>query len=214
MSKAYIALFLWLFSFSLSSYTADLDGALLAKKHCSECHQEDGNSKDENIPKIAGFSAALTYDVLDQFKSGYREAKPIKTKDGQTTSMVEISKKLSSEEIEALSFYFSSTMFKTDEQNINKALVETGEQLHLDLCNDCHVNRGTSSADDAPILAGQWKAYLSEQFKAFSNNKRQMSKRMKKKFRKLNDDDKIALINFYASATQTTQIQKESEASQ
>ena len=198
-----------LICFSASTlFAKELNGELLAKKYCDECHQDDGNSKDDNIPKIAGFSAALTYDILDQFRNGYRDAKEVKTKDGQLIDMVKISKRLKEDEIEALSFYFADQSFKPEKQTFNKALVETGKQLHLDLCNDCHVNLATSADDDAPILAGQWKAYLLEQFNAFSNHKRNMPKRMKKKFRKLNDNDKLALIEFYTSAKDKKETNK------
>ena len=187
MFKTCTALFL--ISLNLVVFGDDLDGKVLAEKYCSECHQSDGNSKDENIPKIAGFSAALTYDILDQFKSEYRDAKEVENKKGQMTNMVEISKNLTENEIEALSNYFSNTIFKPEKQGStekhDKILIETGKQLHLDFCNDCHVDLGTSTDDDAPILAGQWKAYLVEQFDAFSNHKRRMTRRMKKKFRKL-----------------------------
>ncbi len=193
----------FLMTINLSIFSADADevnGKRLAKKYCSECHQDDGNSKDDSIPKIAGFSAALTYDILDQFKSGYRDAKEIKNKDGQMTNMVKISKSLKEDEIEALSFYFSKQTFKPAVQASNESLVETGKQLHLDLCNDCHVDLATNSDDDAPILAGQWKAYLTEQFDHFSNRTRKMTRRMKRKFRKLDDNDKQALIEFYVSS--------------
>ncbi len=188
-----------LFVVSLST-AKELDGKVLAKQYCAQCHQDDGNSTDENIPKIAGFSAALTYDILDQFRSEYRSAKPIKTKKGCITDMVKISKKLNEDEIEALATYFSTTTFIPAKQAFNQALVETGKQLHLDFCNDCHVDLGTSTDDDAPILAGQWKPYLIAQFKDFTDHKRRMTRRMKKKFRKLNDEDKQALIAFYTSA--------------
>ncbi len=182
-----------------ASTAEELDGKELAQKYCSECHQDDGNSGDENIPKIAGFSAALTYDILDQFRNEYREAKEVKDKNGQLTDMVKISKKLTEDEIEALSFYFASQTFNTNIQTFNKALVGKGKQLHLDFCDDCHVHLATSADDDAPILAGQWRPYLTKQFDAFSNHTRRMTRRMKKKFRKLNDDDKLALIEFYTS---------------
>jgi sulfide dehydrogenase cytochrome subunit len=197
-------------TFSADALSADalsadaLDGESLTKKYCSECHQQDGNSKDDNIPKIAGFSAALIYDILDQFRSEYRSAKEIKTNDGKTTNMVKISKRLSEEEVEALSSYFAKQTFKTEPQEHQKELIETGKQLHLDLCNSCHIDLGTGTDDDAPILAGQWKAYLIEQFEHFSSHKRHMTRRMKKKFRKLNNDDKKALIEFYASSTSQT----------
>ena len=206
MLKIWLTLFL--ISFNLTTFADVLDGKLLAKKYCSECHQADGNSTDENIPKIAGFSAALTYDILDQFKNGYRDAKEIKNKNGQTTNMVKISKKLNVDEIESLSSYFAEQTFKPAKQTFKKSLLETGKQLHLDLCNDCHIDLGTNSDDDAPILAGQWKPYLLEQFKAFSDHKRHMPRRMKRKFRKLNNDDKIALIEFYASTKNTKETKQ------
>jgi sulfide dehydrogenase cytochrome subunit len=195
-------------SLSLAVFADDSDAKLLAEKYCSECHQADGNSTDENIPKIAGFSAALTYDILDQFRSGYRDAKEIKNKNGQMTNMVKISKKLKEDEIETLSSYFSEQVFKPEEQAFNKSLIKTGKQLHLDLCNDCHVDLATNSDDDAPILSGQWKAYLSEQFKHFSMRERKMTRRMKRKFRKLNNDDKVALIEFYASTKEKKDTSK------
>lgn len=202
MFKQYIITCLIFFG-AFTLYAEDLDGKTLAKKYCSECHQDDGNSKDENIPKIAGFTAALTYDILDQFRSGYRDAKEIKNEQGQLTTMVKISKKLNEDEVEALSVYFSEQTFKPAQQIVKQSLIETGKQLHLDLCNDCHVDLGTSSDDDASILAGQWKAYLSEQFKQFSKRDRRMPRRMRRKFRKLNDDDKMALIKFYTSTKNT-----------
>ena len=197
MFRTWVIIFL--ISFNLTIFADVLDGKLLAEKYCSECHQTDGNSTDEDIPKIAGFSAALTYDILDQFRSGYRDAKEIKNKDGHMTNMIKISKNLKEDEIEALSFYFSEQTFKIEKQNFTEKLVETGKQLHLDLCNDCHVDLGTSSDDDAPILAGQWKVYLDEQFKQYSNREREMPRRMKRKFRKLDDNDKEALLEFYSS---------------
>jgi len=205
-------LLFYVFFVSADTFSAEaLDVNSLVKKHCSECHQQDGNSKDDSIPKIAGFSAALIYDTLDQFRSEYRSAKEIKTKEGKTTDMVKISKRLSEEEVEALSSYFATQMFKAEPQEHKKELVETGKQLHLDLCNDCHINLGTATDDDAPILAGQWKAYLIEQFEHFSTYKRHMTRRMKKKFRKLNDDDKHALIEFYSSSTSQTMMNSDKE---
>ncbi len=197
MFRTWVIIFL--ISFNLTIFADALNGKLLAEKYCSECHQADGNSTDEDIPKIAGFSAALTYDILDQFRSGYRDAKDIKNKDGQMTNMIKISKNLTEDEIEALSFFFSEQTFKPEKQNFTEKLVETGKQLHLDLCNDCHVDLGTSSDDDAPILAGQWKVYLDEQFMQYSNRERKMPRRMKRKFRKLDDNDKEALLEFYSS---------------
>lgn len=190
------------FIIGLNSWLFALDGAVLIKQHCSQCHLEDGNSEKENIPKIAGFSAILLFDMLDQFKHSDRSSPKMSVgdyKDKKTTDMTEISKQLKQDEMETIALFLSEQTFKPASQPFDKALAATGKQLHQDLCNDCHGENGTSAVDDAPILAGQWKAYLKRQFEQLSSHKRHMPKRMKRKFRKLNDEDKQALLEFYAS---------------
>jgi len=175
-----------------------LDGAKLTQQYCSECHGKDGNSQKENIPKIAGFSSILLFDILDQFKNGDRPS-PKTTINNKTTDMTEVSKLLTQDQIETISLYLSTQTFKPTTQPFNQALAGIGKQLHQDLCKDCHGDNGKSAVDDAPILAGQWKQYLKQQFENLSSHKRYMPKRMKRKFKKLNDKDKQALIEFYAS---------------
>lgn len=186
------------FLIGFNSWLFALDGAALTKKHCSQCHLDDGNSEKQNIPKIAGFSAILIVDMLDQFKHSDRSSPKI-TINNKTTDMAAISKQLKQDEMETIALYLSEQTFKPATQLFDKALATTGKQLHQDLCNDCHGENGTSAVDDAPILAGQWKTYLNRQFEQLSSHKRYMPKRMKRKFRKLNDKDKQALIEFYAS---------------
>ena len=179
------------------------NGKVLAQKHCSECHGKQGNittQSDGEIPNIAGFSSILIYDTLFQFKEGDRKSTPIKNSNSKLIDMKKISKSLSEEETEAIAFYFSQQIFNPAKQFYDKNLIDTGKQLHLDLCNDCHGENGRSAADDAPILAGQWKPYLLKQFEQISKRERYIPKRMKRKFRKLNEDDKKSLIAFYASS--------------
>jgi len=199
-----VALQIIIYSHFLWADEAILDGAALSKQHCAECHGEQGNgvSNMEGIPKIAGFSAILIFDILDQFKSNEREALDVMNKNQQLTNMMKISKKLSGSELEAISLYLSEQTFSPSNKtpSTNKDLVSQGKQLHEDLCNDCHIDNGTSAADDAPILAGQDKQYLIRQFKQLSTSKRYIPKRMKRKFRKLSEKDKDALIEYYTSA--------------
>jgi sulfide dehydrogenase cytochrome subunit len=182
------------------------NGKALTQKYCSECHGEKGNvtaQSNGNIPNIAGFSSLLIYDTLFQFKEGDRQSTPIKNSKGKLTDMKKISKSLSEEETESIAFYIAEQTFVPAKQSYDKALVVTGKQLHIDLCNDCHGDNGKSALDDAPILAGQWKPYLIKQFDQISNRERYVPRRMKRKFRKLNKDDKEALIAFYTSANDT-----------
>jgi sulfide dehydrogenase cytochrome subunit len=196
--KAIILLSICLYSLPSVAYKTP-DGEKLFQKHCSECHQKDGNSTDENIPRIAQFSAILTYDILDQFKSGDRKAIKIKNEEGQLTDMMQISKSLKAAELEAISLYLSTQKTQTTQQIFDMNLAKKGREIHLDLCENCHVDEATNPIEDAPILSGQWKSYLTKQFESFTKRERYMPKRMKKRFKKLSDDDKSALIEFYIS---------------
>ena len=196
--KTVIYLLLGLFCFCVSAED-EPDGKELFLKHCSECHQKDGNSDDENIPKIAQFSAILIYDILDQFKTGDRKAAKIKNKEGQLTDMATISKNLNTAEVEAISHYISQQTSRPVKQAFDKELAVKGKEIHLDLCENCHVDNGTNPIEDAPIQKGQWKPYLIKQFEALSKEERYMPRRMKKRFKKLSDEDKKALIEFYIS---------------
>ena len=110
-----------------------------------------------------------------------------------------VSKNLTEDEAQAIALYYAQQTFSPVREQGNKALAAQGKQLHLDLCNDCHGKLGTSAIDDAPILSGQRKPYLVRQFEHMSEHKRYMPRRMKQKFRKLNAQDKLALIEFYTT---------------
>lgn len=181
------------------------NGEQLTNKYCSECHGKLGNvtaNKKGDTPNIAGFSAMLIFDSLSQFKDGYRQSIKVKNSNSQLTDMITISKRISEQNLEAIAHFLSSQTFKPAIQNSDKSLIATGKQLHQDLCNDCHGDNGASAEDDTPILAGQWKSYLKRQFEQISKRQRDIPRRMKRKFRKLTENDKKALIEFYVSAKQ------------
>ncbi|WP_299880061.1 c-type cytochrome [uncultured Cocleimonas sp.] len=190
---------------AFSTDTTEDIGKKLFQEKCSECHQQDGNSKDKEIPNIAGTSAILTFDIMDQFKSGDRKSKPIKLKDSAATGdktetdMNEITKALKTNEIEAIAFFLVKQKSKPASQAFDQDLAKKGKEIHMDLCENCHVDEGTNNIEDASILRGQWKNYLQSQFKVLSEGERYMPRRMKKRFRKLSDEDKKALIEFYIS---------------
>ncbi len=200
--KYHLGLFLFCLSFySIANGTPN--GEKLFEKYCSECHQKDGNSEDKTIPKVAGFSSILSFDILDQFKSGERKSNLVKTRDGKETDMNTIAKQLKTNEIEAISLFLANQTSKPATQDYDQALADSGKEIHMDLCENCHVEHGTSAIEDTPILNGQWKGYLEKQFQALSEEKRYMPKRMKKRFKKLSENDKKALIEFYISPIST-----------
>ena len=178
----------------------DADDKLLAEKYCSGCHGETGNSEQDKrgvVPKIAGFSAILLFDSLDQFKHKDRQSLPYQLEGKPETSMNKVAVKLSNDEAEVIAQYYSKQVFKAKKLEKLSAIESRGKQLHIDLCDDCHGKLGTSPEDDAPLLLGQKKKYLQRQFDELSEHKRYMPRRMKRKFRKLTKEDKQALIAFY-----------------
>ena len=189
-----------LFMVCTISTAEELNGKALSKKYCADCHGETGNSEQDKkgvVPKIAGFSAILLFDSLDQFKHKDRQSLPYQLKDKPETSMNKVTEKLTNADTELIAHYYSKQVFKAKKLEKLSAGENRGKQLHIDLCDDCHGKLGTSPEDDAPLLLGQKKKYLQRQFNELSEYKRYMPRRMKRKFKKLTEEDKQALIEFY-----------------
>ena len=196
-----LRLILILLSFGLFSalpMSLMADGASIAKEKCADCHGDDGNSSDEKVPSIAGFSKDAIIDTMDTYKSGDRKGDKYTPEGGSETDMGEITKELSDEDIDALAIYYASEEFKAQKQTVDTKLAKKGAKIHDKSCEKCHSDGGSNADDDAAILAGQWMAYTKKEFEKFSSGDRSMPKKMKKKFKKLNDDDKTALIHYYA----------------
>ena len=175
------------------------DGAAIYKDKCANCHGKEGVSSDSKLPIIAGYSAPTITDMLEEYRSGDREAEKYKPKEGEETDMNAVAKDLSEEDSEAVAEYIAGLTFKKASNKFDAKLAKKGAKIHDKRCEKCHSEGGSSPDDDAAILAGQWKEYLQKEFDKLSKGDRPMPKKMKKKFKKLNDKQKAALIEFYAS---------------
>jgi sulfide dehydrogenase cytochrome subunit len=179
-----------LFSLSLAAgaWAADTVDVNKLVDTCSQCHERDGASDDPNMPIIGGYSETYIISSLTAYKHKTRSCPEIeyisKKKKVESTNMCRISKVLSEEEIEKLADYYASKRFRRANQRD---------------CEKCHSEGGSVPDDDAGILAGQWTPYLKQQFFAFYAEKRQLDKKMKPKFNKLDKTEIEALLNFYAS---------------
>ncbi len=189
-----------LFSFGAMNTALAADVNKLVKDKCADCHEEDGNSTNEFTPSIAGISVDYFTESMEQYGSDDRPAKKLKDKD---EDMKDIVKDLSEEDIEALATYFSEQTFKPRKQEFDASLVKAGKKLHRRFCDKCHSEGGTSSEDDAGILAGQPIPYLQYTMDNYSSGKREMGKKMAKKFKKMKkkagDEGITQLIHYYAS---------------
>ena len=166
---------------------------------CDSCHGKDGNSEDDKVPSIAGFSAVTIEDAIEAYKEEERPADKYKPKDGEETDMLEISKKLSDENIKEVAKHYSSKKFVPHKQSFDAALAKKGAKVHKKRCEKCHSENGSNAEDDAAIIAGQWRDYLEHQLQLIVDKERNVPKKMRKKIKKLKDGDVEALVEFYVS---------------
>ncbi len=166
---------------------------------CDRCHGKNGNSEDDKVPSIAGFSSAVIEDAMAAYKDEERPADKYKPKDGEETDMIAITKKLSDEDVKKAAAHYSQQKFMPHKQPFDAALAKKGAKVHKKRCEKCHSENGSNAEDDAAILAGQWKGYLKRQFDLIVSGERNVPKKMKKKIKKLKDGDVEALIEFYVS---------------
>ncbi len=194
-----IILTLSLTGLSLINLSAMADGASIASDKCAACHGKDGNSKYNKVPNIAGFSLDALTDMLNEYKSNERIGDKFKPDDADETDMNIITKDMSDADIEALAKYYSSQKYQPHFGKSDAALAQKGAKRHKHKCEKCHSDGATNPEDDASLLAGQSREYLTRAFEKLSNGDQPMPKKMKKKFKKLSDKDKQALIEYYVS---------------
>lgn len=179
------------------SANADIDSLV---KKCADCHEKDGNSKNTDTPSIAGMSSAYFLDSMKGYKAGTRPALKLKDK---KEDMKDITSKLSDADVKALAGYFGKQKFTAYKQDFNADLAKKGKQLHKQYCDKCHSAGGTSSEDDAGILAGQPVGYLKYSMENYANGKREMGKKMATKFKAMQEeagnDGITQLIHYYTS---------------
>ncbi len=171
----------------------------IVRDKCASCHGEDGNSKYPRVPNIAGFSEELLEHILTDFKEHKRPAERFKPDKGEATDMNTIAGDLSDADIEALAKYYSAQPYRLHKEPVNAKLAKRGARLHRRRCEKCHSDGGTNPDDDAALLAGQPREYLTRTFEKLSGKKRHMPRKMKKKFNKLSEKQKQELIEFYVS---------------
>ena len=179
-----------------SPMMAFADGASIAKDKCSACHGEDSDGK---VPSIAGFSKDGIVEMMMAYQSGDRKSDQYEPEGGKATDMNAVTKDMSAEDIGAVASFYAGKSFKPAAQDSDADLAAKGAKVHEKSCEKCHAEGGKSAEDDTAILAGQRKPYLETEFGKFAAGDRDMPKKMKKKFDGLSDDDKKALLEYYAS---------------
>jgi len=177
---------------SATILAATPEASMLANT-CAGCHGTNGSSVGPASPTIAGISVDYFIETMEAYKKAERPS----------TIMSRIAKGYTEEEIELMAKFFSKQAFIRQPQTHDAKLASKGKKLHKKYCEKCHEDGGTSSEDDAGILAGQWQPYLRYSMDDFTSGNRSMEKKMKKKVNSLQKDHGDAgidaLIHFYIS---------------
>ena len=103
---------------------------------CSACHGDDGNSKMEKIPSLAGQPAFFILNQLFLMREGVRKVE----------AMAPIVKDLKDDDLTNLSQHFAALAPKRSDEAVDAALAKKGAEIATQRrCISCHL----------PSLAGQ-----------------------------------------------------------
>jgi len=174
-----------------SSQLMAAPSASMLANTCAGCHGTGGNSVGPASPTIAGKSAEYLKTVMAEYKSGERHS----------TIMGRIAKGYTDEEIALMSDFYAGKTFESNaaKQKFGADKVKAGSKLYKKNCSKCHDENGALADDDSGILAGQWLPYLQYTMEDFRGGRSEMTKKMKKKVDKLNDEQIESLLQFFAS---------------
>jgi cytochrome c553 len=157
---------------------------------CGGCHGEDGNSRMEKIPSLAGQPAFFVMNQLFLMRENVRRVE----------AMMPFVKGLKDDELIALAQHYAALEAKPSDEAIDRSVVERGAQLAQSLrCGSCHLP-DLAGQEQMPRLAKQRVDYLIEALKSYRDNTRSGADTlMSATVAGLPDADLVALAHYSAS---------------
>lgn len=129
---------------------------------CGGCHGEDGNSKLENIPSLAGQPSFFTLNQLILMREGVRKVE----------AMAPFVKGLKDAEIQALAEHYEKLPAKPTDEKIDAALAERGAKIAAQRrCESCHLP-SLAGQQQMPRLAKQRIDYMIQAMKQYLTDSR------------------------------------------
>ncbi|HEY8856911.1 MAG TPA: c-type cytochrome [Rugosibacter sp.] len=180
-----------------------ISGETLAQQVCSNCHGIDGNSVNQNFPKLAGQQKEYLVAQLKQFKSHGRFDPP------GFEYMWGLSRSLTDKQIDELATYFSRQKSLADKPGDGKR-EESGRDIfehgvavqNIPACSTCH---GMDAAGHGafPRLAGQHADYTVKQLNVFQRTDERPEGAMMKVIAHNLTPDNIANVAAYLATLST-----------
>ncbi len=154
-------------------------------KGCAECHGMNGVATKADVPHLDAQKPVYLADSLRAFA------------DGSRSTAVDQHRKLSGDQIAALSAHYSAQPVARPKGQADAALFAAGETVYQNRCADCHFENGRAADKDAPLMAAQNLNYLLAQTLAFRKGTRKFPFMMDDAYRGLNDADLTAVVHFF-----------------
>jgi cytochrome c553 len=157
---------------------------------CGTCHGEDGNSRMENIPSLAGQPEFFVLNQLFLMREGVRKVE----------AMTPFVKDLTDDDLNALSKHYAELAPKPSGEAIDAARVRRGSELAASLrCASCH-RPDMSGQQQMPRLAKQRIDYLIHSLKEYRDNTRSGSDTLMNNVVAGVPDADIAALAHYAAS--------------
>jgi cytochrome c553 len=159
-------------------------------QQCGGCHGEDGNSRLENIPSLAGQPEFFVMNQLILMREGVRRIE----------AMTPFVQDLKDDDVIALAKHYAALAPKPSDERIDPALVQRGAELAPSLrCVSCHLPT-LAGQQQMPRLAQQRVDYMIHALKQFRDNQRSgADTQMTAVLFGLRDRDLAALAHWSAS---------------
>lgn len=157
---------------------------------CSACHGEDGNSKVEKTPSLAGQPAFFILNQLFLMREGVRKVE----------AMAAMVKDLNDDDLDALSKYYAALPARRSEEPVDPAQATRGAEIVSHRrCDSCH-QRGLVGTEQMPRLAKQRVDFLIQSLKEFRDTTRPgIDTAMSANLAGASDADLVALAHYCAS---------------
>jgi cytochrome c553 len=159
-------------------------------QQCAGCHGEEGNSRLENIPSLAGQPEFFLMNQLVLMREGVR----------RIDAMMPFVKDLTDADIDGLAKHFARLAPKPSDERIDPTLAKRGAELAPSLrCTSCHLPT-LAGQEQMPRLAKQRVDYMTYALKQFRDNQRTGAEtQMTAVVYGLSDRDLAALAHWSAS---------------
>jgi cytochrome c553 len=157
---------------------------------CGACHGEDGNSKLEKIPSLAGQPAFFILNQLFLMREGVRKVE----------AMAPIVKDLKDDDLTGLSEHFARLPAKRSDEAVDAALAKKGAEIATQRrCSSCHLP-SLAGQEQMPRVARQRIDYLVETLKSYRDSPRSgADTAMSVPVSSASDADIVALAHYAAS---------------